>query len=208
MRCLISDNSPVVRRGLRRILSESISDLFTEETVSSETLRLMSEKAWDLVILGTPMEASIEEEILQKIRDNPPCLPILIFSEDVEERYGVSYLRAGAHGYLSKAATSEEIVVAVKTVLSGGGYLSKRLMDHLAEELRSENQSLKRTGLSQREYEVMLMIAKGEAVKQIAHRLNLSPKTVSTYRKRLLKKIHEQNNAGVTLYALRKCLID
>jgi DNA-binding NarL/FixJ family response regulator len=208
MRCLISDNSPVVRRGLRKILSESISDLFTEETVPSETLRLMSENDWDLLILGTPLQASLEEEILQKIRSEQPSLPILIFAEDVEERYGVSYLRAGAHGYLTKAARSEEIVVAVKTVLSGGGYLSKRLMDHLTAELRSENESLKRTGLSEREYEVMLMIAKGEAVKQIAHRLSLSPKTVSTYRKRLLKKIHEQNNAGVTLYALRKCLID
>jgi two-component system invasion response regulator UvrY len=116
-------------------------------------------------------------------------------------------LKAGAHGYLVKSAMPEEVIRAAKKVMAGGRYLSAELAEDVAAQLHSPSENAPHDGLSKREFEVMLMIAKGKALKEIADALDVSPKTISTYRKRILEKIHVESNAALTRYALNQNLI-
>jgi DNA-binding NarL/FixJ family response regulator len=214
MRCLISGDSPVVASGLKHILLETLPDLDTREIKPSEIFRCVHEFRWDLLIFSPSPHSEYEPsrtpdglETIQQILELCPELPILIFAEEDQSPDGISYLKAGAHGYLNLSASTDEVLLAVNTVIAGRTYLNKTSSDQLTLELRGGNQRSQHATLSEREYAVMLRIARGEALKEIAQNLQLSPKTVSTYRRRVLRKIKEHSNAGLTLYALRNRLI-
>jgi two-component system, NarL family, invasion response regulator UvrY len=208
MRILIADHHSVVRNGLRQILAEALPDTSFEEAENDvETLEFIEHESWNLVILEIDMPGRNGLELLQKIKELEPRTPVLIFTVYSEEQFGVPCLKAGAHGYLVKSALPEEVVRAAKKVIAGGRYLSAELAENVAVQLHSPSGSAPHDELSKREYEVMLMIAKGKALKEIADVLDVSPKTISTYRKRILEKIHVESNADLTRYALNRHLI-
>jgi two-component system invasion response regulator UvrY len=208
MRILIADHHSVVRNGLRQILAEALPDTSFEEAENDlETLEFIEHESWNLVVLEIDMPGRNGLELLQKIKEVEPRTPVLIFTVYSEEQFGVPCLKAGAHGYLVKSALPEEVVRAAKKVIAGGRYLSAELAEDVAAQLHSPSENAPHDGLSKREYEVMLMIAKGKALKEIADALDISPKTISTYRKRILEKIHVESNAGLTRYALNQNLI-
>jgi two-component system invasion response regulator UvrY len=208
MRILIADHHSVVRSGLRQILADALPDTsFAEAENGRETLESINRESWNLVILEIDMPGGNGLELLQKIKELQPQTPVLIFTVYSEEQFGVPCFKAGAHGYLVKSALPEEVVRAAKKVISGGRYLSAELAEDVAVQLHSPSENAPHDELSKREYEVMLMIAKGKALKEIADALDVSPKTISTYRKRILEKIHVESNAGLTRYALNRHLI-
>jgi two-component system invasion response regulator UvrY len=208
MRILIADHHSVVRSGLRQILVDALPDTsFAEAENDGETLELINRESWNLVILEIDMPGRNGLELLQKIKELQPHAPVLIFTVYSEEQFGVPCLKAGAHGYLVKSALPEEVVRAAKKVIAGGRYLSAELAEDVAVQLHSPSENAPHDELSKREYEVMLMIAKGKALKEIADALDVSPKTISTYRKRILEKIRVESNAGLTRYALNQNLI-
>jgi DNA-binding NarL/FixJ family response regulator len=208
MRILIADHHSVVRSGLRQILADALPDTsFAEAENDRETLESINSESWNLVILEIDMPGRNGLELLQKIKELQPQTPVLIFTVYSEEQFGVPCFKAGAHGYLVKSALPEEVVRAAKKVIAGGRYLSAELAEDVAVQLHSPSENAPHDDLSKREYEVMLMIAKGKALKEIADALDVSPKTISTYRKRILEKIHVESNAGLTRYALNRHLI-
>jgi DNA-binding NarL/FixJ family response regulator len=208
MRILIADHHSVVRSGLRQILADALPDTsFAEAENDRETLESINSESWNLVILEIDMPGRNGLELLQKIKELQPQTPVLIFTVYSEQQFGVPCFKAGAHGYLVKSALPEEVVRAAKKVIAGGRYLSAELAEDVAVQLHSPSENAPHDELSKREYEVMLMIAKGKALKEIADALDVSPKTISTYRKRILEKIHVESNAGLTRYALNRHLI-
>jgi two-component system, NarL family, invasion response regulator UvrY len=208
MRILIVDHHSVVRSGLRQILAEEMpAATFAEAEDNEQALACIQSKTWNLVVLEVDMPVQTGLELLERIKQLQPQTPVLVFTVYPEDQLGVACLKAGAHGYLVKSALPEEVVSAVKKVLAQGRYLSPELAERVAVQFQFPNVDLPHSELSKREYEVMLMIAKGKALKEIADALEVSPKTVSTYRKRILEKIHVKSNAALTRYALSKHLI-
>ncbi len=210
MNVLIVDDHAVVRKGLRQILSEEYDDLvFAEATEGRSALEAVTERALDVVVLDISMPGRSGLDVLKEIKKERPDLPVLVLSMYPEEQFAVRVLRAGASGYLTKETAPNELVKAIKKVTTGGTYVSPALAEMLALDLQQDtNQAYPHKALSDREYEVMLMIASGKAVSEIAEELSLSVKTISTYRARIIDKIHMRSNAEITRYAIRHGLVE
>lgn len=210
MNVLIVDDHAVVRKGLRQILSEEYDDLvFAEATEGRSALEAVTESALDVVVLDISMPGRSGLDVLKEIKKERPDLPVLVLSMYPEEQFAVRVLRAGASGYLTKETAPNELVKAIKKVTAGGTYVSPALAEMLALDLQQDtDQTYPHKTLSDREYEVMLMIASGKAVSEIAEELSLSVKTISTYRARILDKIRMRSNAEITRYAIRHGLVE
>jgi DNA-binding NarL/FixJ family response regulator len=210
MNILIVDDHAVVRKGLRQILSEEYDDLaFAEATDARGALDAVSKHAWDVVVLDISMPGRSGLDVLKEIKRERPNVPVLVLSMHPEEQFAVRVLRAGASGYLTKETAPTELVLAVRKVTAGGTYVSPALAEILAQNLHSNADATDlHKKLSDREYEVMLKIASGKAVSVIADELSLSVKTISTYRARILEKIHMKSNAEITRYAITHGLVD
>jgi DNA-binding NarL/FixJ family response regulator len=209
VRVLIADDHEVVRRGVRQILQEYLPDVNLGEATSGEAaLEQVQNHEWDLVILDLGLPGKSGLEVLKQLREAYPRLPVLVLSMYPEVQYAVRVLRAGAAGYVTKETASEDLLKAVLKVLHGGKYVSALLAEKLALDLELHTQGPPHEALSDREYEVMLKIAAGSSVKEIAYQLGLSAKTVSTYRERILLKMKMKTNADLTYYAIRNNLID
>jgi len=207
-RCLIVDDHAVVRRGLRDILKDEFDGIRVgEASDDAEALDLIWGKDWDVVILDISMPGRGGLEVLKAVRRNSPALPVLVLSVHPEELYAVRVLKAGAAGYITKDKAPVVLAKAVRRVLSGHKYISEELAEALASGLEKAPGQRHHT-LSDREYEVMRMIASGETVSEIAVRLSLSVKTISTYRRRILDKMDMRTNAELTHYAVRHGLVD
>ena len=146
--------------------------------------------------------------MLKQVKSLRPKLPVLILSMHPEEQYAVRALRAGAAGYLTKESAPDELIEAIKKVAKGGKYITASLADKLAAEIGEPSEELPHERLSDREYQVMCMIASGKTVKEIGRELNLSVKTISTHRARILRKMNMRNNAQLTHYAIKYKLVD
>lgn len=209
LKILVADDHAVVRRGLLQILSEEadIAPPGEAHDVASTLDRLRAEP-WDLLILDIAMPGGGGLAALQVVRHEFPGLPVLVLSMYSERQYAVRSLKAGAMGYLAKDSAPDELVRAVRKVLNGGKYVSATLAEQLAEAVGHDLEQPVHATLSEREFQVMCLIASGKTVSDIAADLSLSVKTVSTYRERVLQKTGLANNAELTHYALRNGLIE
>ena len=209
IRILISDDHAIVREGIKQILADT-NDLVAagEATNGHEVIELVRRQDWDMVLLDLAMPGKDGLETLKDIKREKPKLPVLVLSIYPEEQYAVRALKAGASGYLTKESAPEELIAAIRKVSQGGKYISSSLAEKLASHLEVDAEKPVHETLSDREYQVMLMIASGKTVKEIGDEMCLSVKTVSTYRARALSKMGMKNNSEFTYYAIKHGLIE
>jgi two-component system invasion response regulator UvrY len=205
---LIADDHAVVRAGLRQFLEEdsSITEIGDAST-GREALDALRSGRWDLLILDINMPDRSGLDILSHIRAAGYSTRVLVMSGLPERQYALNVLRAGARGYLSKEGAPDELLKAVRAILDGRRYVSPALAELLVSELDQDADKPLHARLSEREFQVLCKLAAGRAVSDIAGELCLSVKTVSTYRTRVLDKMHLETNADLTTYALRNGLI-
>jgi two-component system, NarL family, invasion response regulator UvrY len=209
MRVLLVDDHAVVRRGLKQILIEEFRDaVLGEASDAGSALDLVRREPWDLVMLDVTMPGRSGLEVLGDIKQLRPDLPVLVLSMHAEDQFAIRMLRAGAVGYVTKDNAPEALVGAVRKALEGGRYVSEYLAEQLVFELQHDAGKPVHETLSDREFEVLRLIASGQTVTHIARDLSLSVKTVSTYRMRLLEKMRISSNAELTRYALLHGLLD
>lgn len=209
IRILVADDHAVVRQGVVQILAD-VKDMLVKDEAQNgtETLDKVSKYEYDVVLLDISMPGRSGLEILEEIKAQRPKLAVLILSMHPEEQYAVRALRAGASGYLTKASAPQELIGAIRKVASGGKYVTASLAEKLADELEVNTGKLPHERLSDREHQVMLMLAGGKSVSDIAAELCLSVKTISTYRTRIMEKMGMKKNAELTLYAVHNKLIN
>lgn len=209
MRVLIADDHAVVRRGLRQILeAEPDLEVAGEATSGAEVMDALRIQRYDVVVLDITMPGRGGLEVLHEIRQEFPELRVLILSMHPEERYALRVLKAGAAGYLTKESAADELIIALRKVAAGGKYVSPTLAERLVDEIGTEISKSPHERLSDREHQILCMIASGMTVTGIAAELHLGTNTVSTYRARLLGKLKLSNNAELTHYAIRNRLVD
>jgi two-component system invasion response regulator UvrY len=208
IKILIADDHPIVRAGFKQVISDMPDMLVADEAGNGqEVLNLIGKKDYDLVLLDISMPGRSGLEILKDLKSEKPKLPVLILSIYPEEQYAIRALRAGASGYMTKASAPNELILAIRKISEGGKYISASLAEKLAYYLDGDATKPPHETLSDREYQVMLMIASGKTVTEIANELCLSVKTISTYRTHILEKMKMKNNAEITLYAVQNKLV-
>ena len=206
---LMVDDHAMVRRGLRAILEDELREVEVKEAgTAQEGLSMLREYPADTVVLDIGLPDRSGLDLLKRIRQEWPKLPVLILSMYSEDQYGLRMMRAGASGYLTKGSAAENLVFAVKKILGGGRYVSPTLAEKMAAHLSGDMEEEPYQLLSDREYQVFRMIASGKTVSEIAKELCLSVKTISTHRARVLEKTGMKNNAELTHYAMAKGLVD
>src|SRR5258708_25637079 len=209
MKILLTDEHAVVRQGLKLILADHFKKAqFGEARNATEALNRITKESWDVMILDITMPGRSGLEALRDIKRLRPKLPVLVLSMHPEEQFAVRILKAGAAGYLSKESADEELVGAIKKVVDGGRYVSPSLAERMASYLTIDVQKAPHERLSDREFQVLQMIASGKTVSQIGRELSLSVKTISTHRARLLEKMDLKNNAELTHYAMQMNLVE
>lgn len=209
IKILIADDHAIVREGLKQIVADTSDMIVTAEASDGhEVLALISQDNYDVVVLDMAMPGLTGLDILKQIKRETPELPVLILSVHPEEQYAVRSLKAGASGYLTKERAPDELITAIRKVSMGGKYITSSLAEKLAFELEVDAEKPPHKTLSDREFQVMCMIAKGRTIKNIAEELFLSPKTVSTYRSRILEKMKMKSNEELTHYVINNHLID
>ena len=209
MKILIADDHAIVRKGLKQLLLEEYPSAKIEEVADGESLiaKVINEK-WGVVICDLDMPGRSALDIMRQIKEIAPKLPVLIVSIYPEDQYAVRVLKAGAAGYVSKDAATEELAEAVRRVLQGRKYISPSMAEIIAEDMGGPNSDkAPHEFLSDREFEVFKLIASGKSVSEIAEKLSLSSATVSTHRARILIKMNMKTNPELTRYALDNKLI-
>ena len=209
MKIVIVDDHELVREGLKKVLlKESGIQLVGEASNALELFKLLEETEVDLVVLDITMPGRSGLDIISEIKNLNDHIRILILSMHPEERFALRALKAGASGYLSKEAAARELVSAIRKIMSGGKYISAALADHLVSNLDKEPGKLPHETLSNREFEIFRLIAKGKSVGQIAEELILSVNTVTSYRSRMMEKMNFSSNAEIVRYAIEHNLIE
>lgn len=208
IKILIADDHSIVREGLKQIVAESPEMAVRGEAINGQqVLELVHKTDYDLILLDIAMPGRGGIETLKQLKIEKPEIPVLILSMYPEDQYAVRAIKAGASGYLTKESAPEELIGAIKKVARGGKYVSTDLAEKLVENLGKDTETPDHTMLSDREYQVMIMIATGKTVKGIADELSLSVKTISTNRARALKKMGMKNNAEFAYYAIKQGLV-
>lgn len=207
-RILIVDDHPIVRDGLKQILADT-EDLVVGAEASSadDALALVRDSEWDLVVLDITLPGRTGIDLLRDLKRERPLLPVLMLSIHPEDELGVRAVKAGASGYLSKECAADDLVHAIQLIVGGSKYISRSLAERLIEEIQRDTNKPPHESLSDREYEVMALIASGKSMKEVAAALSLSKSTVSTYRLRVLEKLKAKSNAEITRYALHHGLV-
>jgi DNA-binding NarL/FixJ family response regulator len=209
LRILIADDHPIVRRGLIEILLRELKDAICGEAENAQQVLAQVEGcAWDLVILDVSMPGRSGIDVLVELKRAHPKLPVLVLSMHPEDQYGKRVLKTGASGYMNKDSAPEELIKAIRKVLAGGRYVSPALAEKLALDLSENPAQLPHETLSDREFEVLRMIASGKTVSQIAEGLHLSVATISTYRARILAKMNMTTTAELMHYAFQNHLVE
>ncbi len=209
LRILIADDHVIVRHGLKEMLAESFSGaMFGEAGTAQETLDQLWKGPWDILVLDVTMPGCSGLEVLHEITRAQPKLPVLVLSMHPDEQYALRVVEAGAAGYISKDRASAELVAAVKTVLSGGKHYSPAIAEKLVNHLGGQGLKLPHERLSNREYEILRLLASGQPAKAIARELSVSPQTISTHRARILKKLGLHSTAELIRYAVQNRLVD
>jgi two-component system, NarL family, invasion response regulator UvrY len=209
IRIIIVDDHTVVRRGLKQILSEeSDMSVVGEAFNAQEMLALVRKQQCDVIVADISMPGRSGLDVLKELKQDRPKLPVLVLSMHPEDQYAVRALKLGASGYMTKESAPEELVKAIRKVVSGGRYVSPALAEKLALDLAVDTDRSPHETLSEREHQVFTMIARGKTVKEIADELALSVKTISTYRTRILEKMAMKNNAELIHYAISNRLVE
>ena len=207
-RFLIADDHTVVRKGLKQILLEAFPSAIIEEVTDAESLlKKVFAQSWNVVISDISMPGRSGLEVLQQIKQQYPKLPVLILSVYPEEQYALRVLKAGASGYLNKDSAPEQLVAAVNRVMLGKKFITPAIAEKLANSLDHDLNKLSHEYLSDREFEVLKLIAGGQAVSDIASKLSLSVTTISTYRSRIMSKMGLKSNAELIFYAIENKLV-
>ncbi len=198
-----------MRHGLKQILADEFKrSVFGEASNAQEALNRVWKEQWDVVVLDITMPGRSGLEVLREIKKSSPKLPVLVLSMHPENQFAVRVLKRGAAGYMTKESAPAELVGAIKKVLAGGRYVSSALAEKLATYLAADNQKPVQELLSDREFQVLRLIASGKIVSDIARELSLSVKTISTYRSRILEKMGMKNNAELMHYAIQHQLVE
>jgi len=211
IRILIIDDHAIVQRGLRQIVSGEVDMVVAGEARSGpEGLVMAQAQPWDVVVLDVSMPGRGGLDVLKELKQVRKKLPVLVLSMYPEEQYAARALRLGASGYMTKETAPEELIGAIRQVVAGGRYVSASLAQTLAGSLAADRQIERplHQSLSNREFQVLRLIASGKTAKEIAHELTLSVKTISTYRARVLEKMGMMTNAELTHYAVSNRLVD
>jgi len=209
MKILIADDHEVVRQGLERIFQKEFPDAHIESVADgADIVKKVMQSEWDLVISDLSMPSKTGLEALEDIKKHYPKLPVLILTMHPEEQYALRALKAGASGYLSKSMDAAELITAARRVLMGRKYITPSLAERLSEMVNGPTAELPHQLLSNREFEVMKLLAKGLSLIEIGQKLTVTPTTISTYRSRILHKMNLANNSELTRYAIVHQLID
>lgn len=207
-RVLIVDDHEVVRDGLKRMLDERADAVaFGDAGTAGEALQLAREQDWDVAVLDLSLGNRSGLEVLKDLKQVRPSLPVLVLTMHTEEQYARRAFKAGAAGYISKDSPRAELVAALDKVIRGGRYVSPGLAERLILDLERGSDRPPHEILSDREFQVMCLIASGKTVGEIADVLALSDKTISTYRARILEKMGMKTNAELTYYAIQNRLV-
>jgi DNA-binding NarL/FixJ family response regulator len=205
---LIADDHAVVRTGIKQLLMDLAEPFVMQEAQDgTEVLEKLQKERFDLILLDIAMPGKSGLEILKEIKTEHPKIPVLILTMFPEEQFALRALKSGASGYITKASITEELTKAIKLILQGRKYLTETLQNEMLSALHHDVEQLPHKELSDREYQVMLMIASGKTRKQIAKELFLSAKTISTYRMRILEKMRLKTNAELINYVSKYKLI-
>jgi DNA-binding NarL/FixJ family response regulator len=209
MRILVADDHAVVREGVKRILADTRDFRVTGEASNGqEVFAKVSAQTWDVLLLDLAMPGKNGLEVLHQLKRTNPHLPVLVFSMYPGSQYVVRALKAGAMGYLPKESLPDELIVALRKVVQGRRYVSPSLTDCLVFEMTRDSDAPLHASLSDREYQVLCLLASGKTVTEIAEELALSVKTISTYRARILEKMHMNTTAELIHYGIRERLIE
>lgn len=209
LQILIADDHSIVREGVVKSLSSISSDIiFKEAGSTAEVLRTIANDQFNLIILDINMPGRNGMEVLKEIRETNPEVPVIIFSMYPEDQFAVRAIKAGAAAYLTKDTPAAELCNAVRKILNGERYMTPSIADLITSEIRDLRSREAHEILSDREYEVFLLIASGKSVSDIARELSLSVKTISVYRSNILGKMNLKNNAEIIHYAFKKNLVD
>ena len=206
LKILSIDDHEVVRRGLKDMFTTD-SATFGEARSGAEALELVRKQPWDIAVLDISLGGRSGLEVLSELKQLRPRMPVLILSMHAEEQYAVRAFKAGASGYINKASSGEELRRAILKIIKGGQYVGPALAEKIVVQL-SQPGKVPHESLSNREFEVLCSIASGQTVKEIAAKLSLSDKTISTYRRRILDKMDMRTNAELTHYAIRNGLVE
>lgn len=208
IRILIADDHAIVRKGLKQLILEEYPSASLAEVSDAESLMSkITEDNWDIVICDLSMPGRSGLDALRQIKQAYPSLPVLIMSMHPEDQYALRVLKAGASGYLSKENIHEDIIKSIRTVMLGKKFITASVAEKLAQAFEEDQEEFSHEKLSDREFDVFKLLAAGKAVSDIAEQLSLSVTTVSTYRARILDKMHMKSNADLTRYALNNNLI-
>ena len=209
IRILIVDDHAIVRAGLKQILIDDENLVVKGEAdTAAEALHLIRENAFDLVLLDISLPDRNGLELLEIIKKSHPKLCVLMLSMYRETQYAIRAIKSGASGYLNKQSAPDQLVSAIKQVVTGRKYITPSVAEALALEISVGSGALPHEALSNREFQTLCLLASGKPVSAIADKLSLSVKTVSMYRTRLLEKMHMKNNAELTHYAIRHGLVE
>ena len=209
IRVAIVDDHSVVRTGLMKILKEEPDiEVVAEANGYTEFFNQLTETHPDILLLDISMPGKNGLEILKEVKHSNPSIKVLMLSMHPEDRFSVRAMKAGAAGYLTKESASEDLVSAIRQVSSNGKFITMTLAEKLVNSFEKDNNKLPHEKLSDREFEILCMIAQGSKVKEIAEKLFLSPATVATYRARVLDKMQLRSNVDITNYVLRNNLVE
>jgi len=207
-RILLVDDHSIVRTGLRNLIElEKDLEVAGEATNGNEALTLVRSNTYDIIVMDVSMPDKNGVDTLHDLKHVAPDLPVLILSGYAEQQYALNLMRSGCKGYLSKDAESDEIIKAIRTISAGRRYISAELAELMANEMSHPSDKLLHETLSDREFQVFFKLAGGLSATEIGDELNISVKTVSTYRTRILEKMSLKTNADLTYYAIKNQLI-
>jgi DNA-binding NarL/FixJ family response regulator len=208
IRILIADDHAIVRKGINQILSEGFPDAEIDEVANAEAMiSKIMESEWDVIISDLSMPGRSGLEAIPQIKQIDPKLPVLIMSIHSEDHYAIRVLKAGGSGYLSKDLAPDELVTAVKRVLTGKKYITSNVAEKLASMVDKDDDKPLHQMLSDREFTVLQLLGSGKSLSEIAESMILSINTVSTYRSRILVKMNLKNNTDITLYCIENKLM-
>ena len=209
IKIFIADDHPLVRKGVKEILEEEIDlKVIGDAAYPHEVLEGIQKYEPDMLVTDLTMPGRSGLDLISDIRQLFPKLPILVLTMHPEERFAVRALKAGAYGYITKDSKPEELIKAIRQVVTGRKYITPSLAEKLATELNRDQNKQPHEILSDREFQIMRLISSGKKVSEIADKLSISIRTVNTYRARILLKMNMKSNAELTLYAIENHLID